>query len=153
MLRMDRKGRQWGREGWTDQRAVLAVAWAESAEQGMTLGETWTCTVVLNSDTVHQQNNTAPGSERERGREITTCWCSVIVCNSWYTLHCCCSAQIHTHVASVVLNRIFPKSQRHQRSSNTRYHYHAVNHVNLCCCIRKMCPSTHTHSTRVHCSC
>lgn len=41
---------------------MLAVAWAESAEQGMTLGETWTCTVVLNSDTVHQQNNTAPGS-------------------------------------------------------------------------------------------
>lgn len=44
---------------------MLVVAWAESAEQGMTPGETWTCTVVLNLDTVHQQNNTAPGSEKE----------------------------------------------------------------------------------------
>lgn len=47
---------------------MLVVAWAESAEQGMTPGETWTCTVVLNLDTVHQQNNTAPGSEKEEER-------------------------------------------------------------------------------------
>lgn len=53
----------------TDQRAVLVGAWAESAELGTTPGETWTCTVVLNLDTVHQQNNTAPGSGRERERE------------------------------------------------------------------------------------
>lgn len=51
-----------------DQRAVLAGAWAESAEQGTTPGEKWTCTVVLNLDTVHQWNNTAPGSERENER-------------------------------------------------------------------------------------
>lgn len=29
-------------------------------------GVTWTCTVVLNLDTVHQQNNTAPGSNGEK---------------------------------------------------------------------------------------
>lgn len=56
----------------TNQGAVLAGAWAESAEQGMTPGETLTCIVGLNLDTVHQQKNTAPGSKRGEGKEIKT---------------------------------------------------------------------------------
>lgn len=54
----------------TNQRAVLAVALAGIAGQGTTPGETWPCTVVLNLDTVHQQNNTAPGSKRKDAQFI-----------------------------------------------------------------------------------